>query len=145
MQFLVLYKILLALPYSSPAFYTKLETPTIFGHHFFLFLSANPQTRKPANPQTRKPVNPQTRKPANPQTRKPANPQTRKPANPQTRKPANPQTRKPANPQTRKPANPQTRTRRKLAKMWQDGVVVRYLAPPRINVEKISIIQQMQK
>ena len=73
------------------------------------------------------------------------NPQTRKPANPQTRKPANPQTRKPANPQTRKPANPQTRTRRKLAKMWQDGVVVRYLAPPRINVEKISIIQQMQK
>ena len=38
MQFLVLYKTLLALPYSSPAFYTKLETPTIFGHHFFLFL-----------------------------------------------------------------------------------------------------------
>ena len=24
--------------YSSPAFYTKLETPTIFGHHFFLFI-----------------------------------------------------------------------------------------------------------
>ena len=38
MQFLVLYKTLLALPYSSPAFYTKLETPTIFGHHFFLFI-----------------------------------------------------------------------------------------------------------